>query len=502
VKKYCGYSEFFHDAGIAFVMENGDIDFATHSERYSRKKNDPVMHPKLYDMMDTADHVTYYEDYYIRNSTDWHKEYKGGLHNYMSMRNQLHYGSLVHDAFIPHHVSHAANGFYTRPWDDYEDTLILSVDGAGEVQSMVIFNHKFEILDEWEIPRSLGYMYSTATSQMGFRWMEDEYVVMGLSAYGEPRFGEELYDWFYGVGTNTLKAWKDGTYSKYSHILHHMLEKGKREDFAASVQWVTEQVFFDLALKCKELGAKKLIVTGGCAQNIVAMTKIRPMFEDMHIPIAPTDAGSALGAAAHSWARETGNETGRLNWKSPYLGHNMSVDLNPKQIAKYLTRNKICGVANGRAEFGPRALGNRSLLADVRTDTKTTVNKIKRRQEFRPFAPAILSEYADQYFEGYMGEYMQYTSKAKHDYKSVIHVDGTSRVQIVKPDCESILRKILEEYFELTGVPMLLNTSLNVRHKPMVNTHTHATAFQGKYDTKVFHYLRYSGTVNEQTNKP
>jgi len=487
MKKYCGYSEFFHDAGIAFVMENGDIDFATHSERYTRIKNDPLMYPKLYDMMDTADHVTYYEDYYIRNSTKWHKTYKGGLYNYISMKNQQHYDALVHDVYISHHVSHAANGFYTRPWEDYEDTLILSVDGAGEVQSMVIYNHKFEILDEWEIPRSLGYMYSDATRLLGYKHMEDEYVVMGLAAYGEPKMGPELYDWFYGTGTNTLDAWRSGTYTKYTKTLQHILDKCGKNDFAASVQWVAEQVFLDLALKCKKLGAKKLIVTGGCAQNIVSMSMIRPLFEDMHIPIAPNDAGSALGAAAYSWARATGNETGRLNWKSPYLGHDMSVDLDPKKIAQYLVDHKVCGVANGKAEFGPRALGNRSLLADVRTNVKDTVNKIKKRQEFRPFAPAILSEHADQYFEGYMGEYMQYTCKAKHDYKSVIHVDGTSRVQLVKPDCTSILRKILEEYYEMTGVPMLLNTSLNIRRQPMVNSHSHARHFENTYNTKVFH---------------
>jgi carbamoyltransferase len=487
MKKYCGYSEFFHDAGIAFVMENGDIDFATHSERYTRIKNDPMMHLKLYDMMDTADHVTYYEDYYIRNSTAWHSEYKGGLFNYISLLNQQHYDALVHDAFIPHHVSHAANGFYTRPWESYEDTLILSVDGAGEVQSMVIYNHKFEILDEWEIPRSLGYMYSDATRHLGFKHLEDEYVVMGMSAYGEPTMGPELYDWFYTIGINTIDAWKSGTYTKYSNTLELLRVRHGRENFASSVQWVTEQVFLDLALKCKNLGAKKLIVTGGCAQNIVAMSMIRPLFEDMHIPVAPTDAGSALGAAAYSWAHETGNETGRLNWKSPYLGHDMSVDLDPKKIAQYLVDHKVCGVANGKAEFGPRALGNRSLLADVRTNVKDTVNKIKKRQEFRPFAPAILSEHADQYFEGYMGEYMQYTCKAKHDYKSVIHVDGTSRVQLVKPDCTSIIRPILEEYYEMTGVPMLLNTSLNVRGKPMVNTHRNAMGFQEQYKIKVFH---------------
>jgi carbamoyltransferase len=112
-----------------------------------------------------------------------------------------------------------------------------------------------------------------------------------------------------------------------------------------------------------------------------------------------------------------------------------------------------CGIANGRAEFGPRALGNRSLIADVRYDVKDTVNEIKRRQKYRPFAPAILEEFADQYFEGPMSEYMKYTAKALHDYKSVIHVDGTSRVQLVKKDCKSIIRPILEEYYERTGDP-------------------------------------------------
>ena len=494
MKKYCGYSEFFHDAGIAFVMENGDIDFAAHSERYTRIKNDPMMSPNLYEMMDTADHVTYYEDFHIRNSTiELHKECKGGQGwRYLTSYNQMHYDALVHDAFIPHHVSHAANGFYTRPWESYEDTLILSVDGAGEVQSMVIYNHKFEILDQWEIPRSIGYMYSASTKKLGFRSMEDEYVVMGMSAYGEPKAGPELYDWFYktassGIVQGRKKMYEQHQDTSYGITLDHILHKVGKNDFAASVQWVTEQVFLDLAIQCKNLGAKKLIVTGGCAQNIVAMSMIRPLFEDMHIPVAPNDAGSALGAAAYSWAHETGNETGRLNWKSPYLGHDMPVDLDPKEIAQYLVDHKVCGVANGKAEFGPRALGNRSLLADVRTNVKDTVNKIKKRKKFRPFAPAILSEHADQYFEGYVGEYMQYTCKAKHDYKSVIHVDGTSRVQLVKPDCTSILRKILEEYYEMTGVPMLLNTSLNIRGMPMVNNHLNAQGFQEQYKIKVFH---------------
>ena len=126
------------------------------------------------------------------------------------------------------------------------------------------------------------------------------------------------------------------------------------------------------------------------------------------------------------------------------------------------------------------------MLGDVRYDIKDTVNSIKRRQKFRPFAPAILEEYYDKYFEGYGNEYMQYTVQAKHDYKSVTHVDGTARVQIVRADSTSALRPILEEYYERTGVPMLLNTSLNIKGEPMVNTRTDAERFQTNYGVRVF----------------
>jgi len=146
----------------------------------------------------------------------------------------------------------------------------------------------------------------------------------------------------------------------------------------------------------------------------------------------------------------------------------------------------LCGVANGRAEFGPRALGNRSLLGDPRKDIKDTVNKIKKRQKFRPFAPAILEEWADEYFTGPMNEYMQYVAKANHDFNSVTHVDGTARVQVVKKDCRSILRLILEEWYEKTKCPMLLNTSLNIKGQPMVDSIYDAVNFEKKYNVKVF----------------
>ena len=169
-----------------------------------------------------------------------------------------------------------------------------------------------------------------------------------------------------------------------------------------------------------------------------------------------------------------------------YCGTDIDNEQNPKLIVDWLMKKKIVGVANGKAEFGPRALGNRSLLGDGRYDIKRAVNQIKRRQQFRPFAPAILSEFAAEYFEGRMNEYMQYTAKAKHDYDSVTHVDGSARVQLVHSTNPSILRPILEEYYNRTGIPMLLNTSLNIKGQPMVDNWEDAMEFQKKYGVKVF----------------
>jgi carbamoyltransferase len=193
----------------------------------------------------------------------------------------------------------------------------------------------------------------------------------------------------------------------------------------------------------------------------------------------PGDCGSSLGAAALGYGK-------KLIWEDPYLGTEIKNEVQVKSVVKHLIDNSYCGIANGRAEFGPRALGNRSLIADPRRDVKDTVNEIKRRQKFRPFAPAILEEFASEYFQGPMNEYMQFVAQAKHDYKSVTHVDGSARVQIVKPNCKSILRPILEEWYDKTGCPMLLNTSLNIKGQPMVDTWEHALEFEKKYNVKVF----------------
>jgi carbamoyltransferase len=241
------------------------------------------------------------------------------------------------------------------------------------------------------------------------------------------------------------------------------------------VQQLYEKKFLELL---KYTTKKNLIIMGGCALNCVANSKI-PKDYNVWIMPSPGDAGSSLGAAALI-------NGVRLNWRHPYLGHNIAKSISPKQVVNHLLEHKYCGIANGRAEFGPRALGNRSLIADPRLDIKNTINQIKQRQKYRPFAPMILEEYFDEYFHGRKNRYMQFVSKALHDYKSVTHVDGTARVQVVERSNPSVARLILEEWYEKTGCPMLLNTSLNIKGQPIVNTWDDAIDFQREYNVKVF----------------
>jgi len=291
---------------------------------------------------------------------------------------------------------------------------------------------------------------------------EDEYITMGMAAYGEP------------IHVSNLRTYM---YSNCHRGIGNVLPQAKNEDIAASAQNMIEnEILHYVQLYCKH---DNLVFMGGVALNCVANSRIAALGKNMWIMPNPGDCGSSLGAAALAYGK-------KLKWKGPYLGTNICQEINPREVAEYLYDSAYCGIANGRAEFGPRALGNRSLLADPRREIKDTVNQIKRRQLFRPFAPAIMEEYADEYFSGPMNEYMQFVAKAKHDYSSVTHVDGTARVQIVRKDCQSVLRPILEEWYEKTGVPMLLNTSLNIKGQPMVDTWSHAQEFMEKYDVKVF----------------
>jgi carbamoyltransferase len=230
--------------------------------------------------------------------------------------------------------------------------------------------------------------------------------------------------------------------------------------------------------------SKNLVYAGGVALNCSANRRLGELFDNIWIMPCPSDAGSSLGAAALAYGR-------RINWTNAYLGHNIPGPYPVNDILDQLLTRQIVGVASGRAEFGPRALGNRSLLADPRgSKIKEKVNDIKRRQQFRPFAPVILEELADQYFDMPRGfshsRYMQSVARCKRPdlFPAIVHADGTSRVQTV-PDDGSGIRQLLAKWFVMTGCPMLLNTSLNIRGEPMVDDRADADRFEALYGVKV-----------------
>jgi carbamoyltransferase len=457
--KILGVSEGFHDGAVALVDDRGNILHASHSERYSKIKNDPKIHPDQYF---EHDKYAYYEKNWLKNT----RRLLFGQKKVPYYKCDWCLDTCEKETFY-HHESHAAAGFYTAPFTEAD---ILVIDSIGEWDTISIWRGwtekgplgkavpRMKKVKSWKYPYSLGLFYSAVTQRVGLKPNEDEYILMGMAAYGDP-----IYDMSELLEQNNHKG------------IGNYLPNARNEDLAASAQVLYERELLKIIDKyCKH---PNLVFMGGCALNCSANSKIQG--KNIWIMPNPGDAGSSLGAAALALGK-------KLKWKDPYLGYNIKREIDPKKVAHYLVDHSYCGVANGCAEFGPRALGNRSLLADPRRDVKDTVNQIKRRQLFRPFAPAILEEYADAYFEGPMNEYMQFVARAKHDYSSVTHVDGTARVQIVKRNCKSVLRPILEEFYELTGVPMLLNTSLNIKGMPIVNDEADACLFQNKYKVRVF----------------
>jgi len=257
------------------------------------------------------------------------------------------------------------------------------------------------------------------------------------------------------------------------------------EDIAASAQRLTEYLIHQVMTRAKNFGwSDNLVYMGGVALNCLANRRLGEYFDNIWIMPCPGDAGSSLGAAALAHG-------GCVQWTGANLGHDIPGDYPVDSAMAALLRDRIVGVASGRAEFGPRALGNRSLLADPRgKDIKDQVNEIKRRQKFRPFAPVILEELADHYFDMPRcwsdSRYMQIVARCRHPdlFPAVIHVDGTSRVQTVPRDGSGI-RQLLEAWYAETGCPMLLNTSLNIRGEPMVNDRADADRFEREYGVQV-----------------
>ena len=492
MKHILGVSAGFHDAALCLLDTNGHIVFAGHSERYSKQKNDADLCAEIVSEIYGADidTVAYYERPWIKQARNWYSGQGIDWHNLTTrsvLQKQLAPLSLNGCKIknYNHHLCHAAAGFQTSP---YDRATVVVIDAVGEWDTVTIWGAQYDRKGQarykrlWSqrYPHSIGLFYSAVTDRVGLRPMDEEYITMGMSAWGQPCWTETMH--------NHLVA--DVARVEFSTNLHagldlEFLAAASNEDLAASAQQLAETLIYSVMKRAAQFHwSTNLVYMGGVALNCLANRNLGRYFDSVWIMPCPGDAGSSIGAAALAYQK-------KLHWKDAYLGHDITGPYPVDALIDHLINEKIVGVASGRAEFGPRALGNRSLLADPRgTEIKDQVNGIKRRQKFRPFAPVILAELADQYFDMPQGwhthAYMQTVARCRRPdlFPAICHVDGTSRVQTVSTNGSGI-RLLLEAWYAKTGCPMLLNTSLNIRGEPMVNDRRDANRFEYHYGVPV-----------------
>ena len=487
-----GISAGFHDAAATVISPDGEILFAGHSERYSKKKNDADIAPALVNELygQNIDTIAYYErpwnkqfrQWYAGQGIEWNK-----LTVKQILRTQLP-GLVTADKTIKnynHHLSHAAAGFQTSPFDR---ATVVVIDAIGEWDTISIWGAEYNSTGHarykrlWRqvYPHSIGLFYSAVTQRVGLHPLDEEYITMGMAAWGRNT-------WYQDMREHVIADERDIRLQRNFHtgMSKEFLKYSSNENIAAAAQLVAEDLIRQVMIRARNTGfSQNLVYMGGVALNCTANRMLGEYFDKIWIMPCPGDAGSSLGAAALALGR-------RVNWRGASLGHDIPGPYPVNGLLDRLLTERIVGVASGRAEFGPRALGNRSLLADPRgSEIKEKVNAIKRRQQFRPFAPVILAEVADQYFDMPAGwhhnPYMQSVARCRQPdlTPAVCHVDGSSRVQTVAAD-DSGIRQLLEKWYVLTGCPMLLNTSLNIRGEPMVNDRADADRFEKLYGVTV-----------------
>ena len=487
-----GISAGFHDAAATVINKQGDILFAGHSERYSKQKSDPNLCREM--MCEVwgygIDTVAYYERPLMKQLRQWYSG-QGIEWNKLTVRQILaeqcrsFHLEDVNLKSYNHHLCHAAAGFQTSTFDR---ATVVVIDAVGEFETITIWGAeydrngcaKYKKLWQQNYPHSIGLFYTGVTSRVGLRPLDEEYILMGMAAYGDRKMSNKFRHDFVADEWNI----------KFKENLHTGIDKSylatsNDMDLAAGAQELVEQLILNVMLRAKQFNwSNNLVYMGGVALNCAANARIGNYFDNIWIMPNPGDAGSSLGAAALAYGH-------RINWTSAFLGHDIPGPYPVNSILDRLLTEQIVGVASGRAEFGPRALGNRSLLADPRgSEIKEKVNDIKRRQQFRPFAPVILEELADTYFDMPRGfsnsRYMQSVARCRVPelFPAIVHYDGTSRVQTVSRDGSGI-RELLEKWYVMTGCPMLLNTSLNIRGEPMVNDRADADRFEREYGVRV-----------------
>jgi len=432
--------------------------------------------------------------------------------------------------FPEHHMSHAAYAFFTSPFDE---AAILTVDGVGEWTTTsygTAYDTTIKLTNDIRWPHSLGLFYSAFTYFLGFQVNEGEYKLMGLSSYGKPKYYDLILD-------ELIDVKKDGSFQlnmkyfaftydkvmtnkKFSELFGVLPRKENSEinnihyDIGASAQLVLEEVLLKMIEHIhKQNNTKNICLGGGVALNGVANYRIlkEGPFENIHIPPSPGDAGSAVGCAQylyyyHLKQNRIHDKPSLMIQNNVYIGPSYSNEeiksfLDSNKIkyeyfekqklleftAKLISEKNIVGWYQGKMEWGPRALGNRSILADPRDgNMKDILNeKIKHRESFRPFAPSILEEYVSEYFElNIPSPYMLLVAKVKKPdiIPAVTHVDGTGRLQTVSKESNPLYYELISKFNEITEVPVVVNTSMNVKGEPIVNTPSEAYSMLMKTD--------------------
>ena len=537
-----GISCYYHDSAAA-LLKDGKVIAAVEEERFSRTKFDDSFPKQAIDWClkesgispKNLDSVAFYDKPILkfeRLLDNYIAVAPNGLYSFLSVIPKwIHKRVWVKDEilkhlkgfngtiiFPEHHVSHAAHTFFTSP---FNESAILTVDGVGEWTTTAFgsaHDTTIELTNDIRWPHSVGLFYSAFTYFLGFKVNEGEYKLMGLSAYGKPKY----YDL---IMKNLVDVKDDGsvhlnmkyfsfTYDKvmtnqnFSDLfgITPRKEDSNAEqihyDVAASAQLVLEEILLRMVKHVhKKTGMKNLCLGGGVALNGVVNYRIlkEGPFENLHIPPSPGDAGSAVGCAqylyyCHKKNKRKMEQNAEMIQNNVYVGPSHSndeiksfLDMNKihhkyletdsllETTAQLIAEGNVVGWYQGKMEWGPRALGNRSILADPRNaEMKYTLNeKIKHRESFRPFAPCILEEHLSEYFDiDIPSPYMLFVAPVKKPEKipAVTHVDGTGRLQTVSKDTNPLYYDLIKEFYKITDVPVLINTSMNVRGEPIVNT--------------------------------
>ncbi len=527
-----GLSAFYHESSCC-LLRDGELVAAASEERFTRVKHDPRLPVEAFRFcleagglsITDVDAVAYYESAGTKLSRQlWAgvpRSSRRGRAPWLdpgrperAIRERLGWGGPV--LSFPHHLSHAASAYF---FSGFAEAAVLSVDGVGEWATMAYGRGRgkeLEIFEDVAFPHSLGLLYSTLTSYLGFEVLSGEYKVMGLAAYGEPRYVDQICQ-LVATGDGgqvrlNLKYFDfiDGE-EMYSPALAELFGALPRatgaelepfhRDVACSLQLVLEEILLDKAAYLhRRTGAADLCLAGGVALNCVANGRLRREgpFERLFVQPAAGDAGGCLGAAALAHVRLTGERPALFPTPSAaqlhaFLGPSYAVaevaallaatgiaslDLRGREqelleaVAERLAGGEIVGWFHGAMEFGPRALGARSILADPRdAATRERLNRrIKRREDFRPFAPSVLADHARQVFElDHPSPFMLETCQVRtRGLLAITHVDGSARPQTVEAATSPRFARLLAAFERRTGCPVLLNTSFNVAGEPIV----------------------------------